>query len=92
MSTSKRRKGKGKGSKANVGTAEKRRLRSYQRHDYSKYDPSPIEKIVYSIGQCIGFGNCKEGYAELANGWCVKHWDLGKGSLASKKPAKRAET
>ena len=38
----------------------------------------PVEHPDHTRGTCKGYRTCKQWYVDLANGWCIYHWDLGK--------------
>ena len=32
---------------------------------------------AYSFGECLKAKRCRQFHVELADGWCVEHWDQG---------------
>lgn len=37
-----------------------------------------FELPIHTTGQCLGHESCSNMMVDLANGWCVDHWDKGK--------------
>lgn len=68
MPKRKTRKGRGKGS-----LADARFARLEPRHTFE-----PVDHPNHTKGECKGWKTCKSWYVDLANGWCMYHWDIGK--------------
>lgn len=38
---------------------------------------SPVSMPVHTVGECRGLRTCGQYRTDLADGWCVAHWDSG---------------
>ena len=71
MNTSIQKSVSGEGSQGNVRYVKDQPVPSWQ--------PSQVELPQVSVGTCKGVKQCKEWRTELADGWCMRHWDVGRG-------------
>ena len=43
-----------------------------------KGSSAKFELPIHTTGKCFGYESCSNMMVDLANGWCVDHWDKGK--------------